>query len=163
MHTVDEFREATARATERGIGVVGHAILGLPGDGVEGARATADVLAECGVWGVKVHHLMVLRRTILEGWWRQGDVELLEPERYVEWLADFVERLHPEQVLHRVTGESPKEKLLAPHWDVSKNAVRAMLTRALQERGTRQGSNCLTTKPPYFTSNARAHGPANEA
>ena len=156
MHTVDVFREATARASERGIGVVGHAILGLPGDEVEGARVTADVLAECGVWGVKVHHLMVLRRTILEGWWRQGDVDLLEPERYVEWLADFVERLHPEQILHRVTGESPREKLLAPHWDVSKNAVRAMLTRTLEERGTRQGSSCLTEAQPFFTSGVRA-------
>jgi radical SAM protein (TIGR01212 family) len=155
MHTVDEFREATTRAAERGIGVVGHAILGLPGDGLDGAQKTADVLAECGVWGVKVHHLMVLRRTILEGWWRQGDVDLLEPERYVEWLADFVERLHPEQVLHRVTGESPKEKLLAPQWEVSKNAVRAMLTRALQERDTRQGSRCLTETAPFFTSGLR--------
>jgi len=155
LHTVDEFREATERAAERGIGVVGHAILGLPGDGREGARRTADVLAECGVWGVKVHHLMVLRRTILEGWWRQGDVELMEPERYVDWLADFVERLHPEQVLHRVTGESPPEKLLAPLWDVSKNAVRAMLTNRLKERDTRQGALCSATTTPFFTTGAR--------
>jgi len=152
MHTVDEFQEASARASARGIGVVGHAILGLPGDGLEGARRTAEVLAESGVWGVKVHHLMVLRRTILEGWWRQGDVELLDPEQYVEWLAEFVERLHPEQVIHRITGESPAEKLLAPRWDVSKNAVRSMLTRALQDRGTRQGSSCKAQTPPFFTS-----------
>jgi len=156
LHTVDEFREATSRAALRGIGVVGHAILGLPGDGREGARRTAEVLAECGVWGVKVHHLMVLRRTILEGWWRQGDVELLEPERYVDWLTDFVERLHPEQVLHRVTGESPPEKLLAPQWEVSKNAVRSMLTRELEARGSRQGSLCEGAPAPFFTESAKA-------
>ena len=152
MHTVDEFREAAARAAARGIGVVGHAILGLPGDGREGARRTADVLAESRVWGVKVHHLMVLRRTILEGWWRKGDVDLLSPEVYVDWLADFVERLHPDQVIHRVTGESPAEKLLGPAWGVSKNAVRGMLSRALAERGTRQGSECLVGEAPFFTS-----------
>ena len=93
---------------------------------------------------------MVLKRTILEGWWRKGDVETLTPEVYVDWLADFIERIHPKQVVHRVTGESPPEKLLAPSWDVSKNWVREQLTRTLTKRGTCQGSRCLSTPPPLF-------------
>jgi len=155
MHTVDEFYEASERAAARGIGVVGHAILGLPGDDREGAQRTAEVLAASQVWGVKVHHLMVLKRTILEGWWRQGDVETLSPEVYVEWLADFIERLHPDQIVHRVTGESPSEKLLAPHWEVSKNWVREQLTRTLALRGTEQGSKCTTKAPPLFARESR--------
>ena len=150
MHTVDEFFEASERAAERGLGVVGHAILGLPGDDRAGAQRTAEVLAASRAWGVKVHHLMVLKRTILEGWWRKGDVETLSPEVYVEWLADFIERLHPEQIVHRVTGESPPEKLLAPHWEVSKNWVREQLTRTLTQRGTEQGSHCKSEAQPLF-------------
>jgi radical SAM protein (TIGR01212 family) len=152
MHTVDEFQEAASRAAARGLGVVGHAILGLPGDGREGARRTADTLAASRAFGVKVHHLMVLRRTILEGWWRKGEVELLTPERYVDWLADFIEHLHPSQVIHRVTGESPPDKLLAPIWGASKNRIRQLLTDTLSTRGTEQGSACRTLEAPYFTS-----------
>ena len=159
MHTVDEFYEASERAAKRGIGVVGHAILGLPGDDRAGAQRTAEVLAASRVWGVKVHHLMILKRTILEGWWRKGDVETLAPEVYVEWLADFIERLHPEQIVHRVTGESPPEKLLAPHWEVSKNWVREQLTRTLSLRGTEQGTKCTSEAPPLFAHAQRQSSP----
>jgi hypothetical protein len=79
LHTVDEFRDAVRRARERGLLVVGHAILGLPGDGRTGARRTARVLAEAGVEGVKVHNLMVLARTQLAAMWRRGEVEVLDP------------------------------------------------------------------------------------
>jgi radical SAM superfamily enzyme len=83
---------------------------------------------------------MVLRRTQLAQWWKQGRVELLTPQEYVSWLADFVERLSPDQVLHRITGDSPAEDLLAPHWDLHKNAVRELLAGELRARGTRQGA-----------------------
>ncbi len=142
LHTVDEFLEAVHRCHERDFLTVGHAILGLPGDGRAGARRTAEVLARSGVSGVKVHHLMVLKRTQLEAWWKAGRVEPLTPETYVSWLADFVERLGPEQILHRITGDSPPEKLVAPHWKTHKSEIRELLEAELARRGTRQGSAC---------------------
>ena len=140
LHTVADFQDAVQRAHAHGLEVIGHAILGLPGDGRDGARRTAEVLAASGCSGVKVHHLMVLRRTVLEHWWREGRVEVLDPETYVAWLADFVERLGPEQVLHRLTGDSPSEELLAPIWPVHKNAIREHLAQELERRGTRQAA-----------------------
>jgi radical SAM protein (TIGR01212 family) len=140
LHSVADFEDCAARAKAAGLMVIAHAILGLPGDGRAGARRTAQVLARSAVDGVKVHHLMVLRRTQLAQWWKQGRVELLTPQEYVSWLADFVERLSPDQVLHRITGDSPAEDLLAPHWDLHKNAVRELLAGELRARGTRQGA-----------------------
>jgi radical SAM protein (TIGR01212 family) len=140
LHTLAEFEDSVARAHAAGLETIGHAILGLPGDGREGAHATATALRRAGCAGVKVHHLMVLRKTQMAHQWREGELAVLSPEEYVEWLADFVERLAPEQVLHRVTGEAPPEKLLAPLWEVHKTAVRERLTQTLQARGTRQGS-----------------------
>ena len=143
LHTLAEFDEAARRLGEAGLLGVGHAILGLPGDGREGARRTAEALARSGLSGIKVHHLMVLERTQLAHQWRQGEVDPLAVETYVEWLADFVERLHPEQVLHRMTGEAPGSVLLAPLWEADKNKVRHLLIRELEQRGTRQGSHFL--------------------
>ncbi len=140
LHTVTDFLDAVRRARGAGLSVVGHAILGLPGDGREGARRTATVLGESGVEGVKVHQLMVLKRTPLAHWWREGRVTPLDPETYVSWLADVVERLRPEQVLHRITGDAPAEVLLAPRWNVHKNAIRELLQQELARRGTRQGA-----------------------
>ena len=140
FHTVAEFDDAVRRVREAGLVAVGHAILGLPGDGREGARRTAAVLARSGVLGVKVHDLMVLRRTQLEKDWRAGRVAVLEPEEYVEWLADFVERLSPEQVLHRLTADAAAGERVAPRANLDKNEVRERLAATLAARGTRQGS-----------------------
>jgi uncharacterized protein len=143
-HSVDDFRGAVERAQARGLLVVGHAILGLPGDGRAGARRTAEVLAESGCAGIKVHQLMVLRRTIFEKRWRAGEIETLDERAYVEWLADFVERLRPEQVLHRITGDAPDADLLAPRWELDKNDLRNRLADELRRRGTRQGGRAGT-------------------
>ena len=70
----------------------------------------------------------------------RGEVAALALETYVDWLADFVERLAPEQVLHRLTGDAPEEQRLAPRWGVHKNAVRERLAAELRVRGSRQGS-----------------------
>ncbi|MFT7667852.1 MAG: radical SAM protein (TIGR01212 family) [Planctomycetota bacterium] len=139
-HTVDDFLVAVERVHRVGLQVVGHAILGIPGDGREGARRTADCLAQSGIAGIKVHNLMILRRTILEKWWRAGEVPVLEPAAYVSWLADFIERLHPDQIVHRMTGDAAPEELLAPLWDVRMNGIRHRLIQELEARGTRQGS-----------------------
>jgi radical SAM protein (TIGR01212 family) len=135
FHTVQDFLDAAERAKEAGLLVVGHAILGLPGDGREGARRTASVLARSAASGVKVHNLMVLRRTQLEKSWRAGEVEVLDLPTYVEWLADFVERLRTDQVLHRLTGDAAPEDLLAPAANFDKNEVRSRLAALLRSRG----------------------------
>jgi radical SAM protein (TIGR01212 family) len=146
LHTVEDFERAALRASARGLVVVAHAILGLPGDGREGARRTAEVIAGSAASGVKVHQMMVLERTVLAHWWRAGRVATLEPETYVQWLADFVERLRPDQALHRVVGNAPPEDLLAPLWPVHRNWVREELARELARRGTLQGALCAAVQ-----------------
>ncbi|MEX1024013.1 MAG: TIGR01212 family radical SAM protein [Planctomycetota bacterium] len=146
LHSVEEFEDAVARAHSAGVLVVGHAILGLPGDGREGARRTAAVLGRSRCEGVKVHQTMVLERTQLAAQWRRGDVQTLAVEDYVAWCADFLERLHPAQVVHRLQGDSPAEKLLAPLWPVAKNRVRELVNLELARRDTRQGSRFETLK-----------------
>lgn len=140
LHTLEEFHDAARRAGEAGLLRVAHAILGLPGDGREGARETARAVAHAGVEGVKVHQLMILKRTQMAHQWRQREIEVLDPETYVAWLADFVELLHEGQIVHRITGDSMEGKELAPLWGVSKNEVREMLVAELARRQTRQSS-----------------------
>lgn len=142
LHTTAEFEAAAARVRAAGLLCVAHAILGLPEDGRAGARRTAEVLARSGVEGVKVHQLMVLRKTAFAAEWRAGRLAVLDAHGYVDWLADFVERLEPAQVLHRLTADAPVEELLAPRWPLDKNDVRNLLEVELARRGTRQGALC---------------------
>jgi radical SAM protein (TIGR01212 family) len=148
LHTVAEFEDAVRRTRARRLLTVGHAILGLPGDGREGARRTAEVLARTGCEGVKVHQLMVLRKTVLEHWWRDGKVELLDEATYVDWLADFVERLAPEQVLHRLQADAEPPHLVAPAATPHPTAIREALEALLARRGTRQGAHRSANQAP---------------
>jgi hypothetical protein len=147
FHTLADFEDAAQRVKRRGFLLVGHAILGLPGDGRAGARETAAALRRARCDGVKVHHLMVLRRTQMEKAWRAGEIETLTLATYVDWLADFVERLAPEQVLHRLAGDSPAADLIAPDWTALKRDLRTALASELARRGTRQGAYCTSNEP----------------
>jgi uncharacterized protein len=157
FHTVADYEDAAARAHAAGLLVVGHAILGLPGDGRDGARATARALAASPAHGVKVHNLMVLRRTQLEKSWRDGEIEVLDAPTYVEWLADFVERLREDQVLHRITGDASDAERLAPERNFAKGEVRRELALELERRGTRQGS--LAETPPAASAGGQEQDP----
>jgi radical SAM superfamily enzyme len=87
-----------------------------------------------------VHNLMILRRTQLEKSWRAGEIEVLDERTYVEWLADFVERLREDQVLHRITGDASDAERLAPERNLEKGEVRRGLAAELVRRGARQGA-----------------------
>jgi hypothetical protein len=140
LHTAAEFQSAVRRAHAAGLLVVGHAILGLPGDGREGARRTAELLAAERVAGVKVHNVLVLKRTQLAARLGAGTFAPLDAPTYVDWLADFVERLLADQVLQRISADARAGELVAPHWEIDKNDLRRLLVQELARRGTRQGS-----------------------
>lgn len=141
LHSLQEFMDAAARVKAAGLLGVGHAILGLPGDGREGARATAQALARAPLSGIKVHQLMVLEKTQMAKQYKLGQLPLIDELTYIEWLADFVERLHPEQVLHRITGDAPRSSLIAPFPNLDKNRARELLGQTLRRRGSQQGSH----------------------
>jgi hypothetical protein len=54
-------------------------------------------------------------------------------------VADAIERLPPEVVIHRLTGEGPRERVLAPEWSFEKNRVLARIREILWSRGSTQG------------------------
>lgn len=137
-HDADTFRDAATRLRDRGIQVCAHVILGLPGESRDMMRRTARFLAGTGIDGVKIHHLQVLEGTPLAGMYRREPFPLLTPDRYVSLLADFLERIPPTVVVHRLVGDAEGD-LVAPRWDRSKGEIIAMLTEELRRRGSHQG------------------------
>jgi radical SAM protein (TIGR01212 family) len=141
-HDYATFLAAYAAARERGLRICVHVILGLPGEGRVDMLATADELARLAVDGVKIHLLHVLAGTPLGELYRQGAIEVLEQEAYVALAADFLERLHPATLVQRLTGDGPRELLLAPLWSLNKWEVLNAIDAELERRGSRQGDRC---------------------
>lgn len=139
-HDVACFTRAVQEAAARGLEVVAHVILGLPGEGPKETTATARYLAGLPLMGVKIHLLYIIRGSGLEQLYREGRYQPLTLEEYVHQAADFLELLPPNFVIHRLTGDPHPEELVGPEWCRDKHRVLQALKAELARRGTRQGS-----------------------
>ncbi|APG24880.1 MULTISPECIES: TIGR01212 family radical SAM protein [Syntrophotalea] len=133
------FTKAYAAARARGLRVCVHIILGLPGESRDDMLATADAMARLRIDGIKLHLLHILRGTPLGNLYQQGGIAVLEQEEYVSLVADVIERLPASTLIHRLTGDGPRETLLAPLWSLNKWEVLNAIEQELLRRGTCQG------------------------
>lgn len=141
-HNYEQFVDAIIRTKLRGLRVCVHVILGLPGETREMMMQTADALASLNIDGLKIHHLYVAEKTLLEKIYRDGQVDLLTMSKYVPLVGDFLERIPANVAIQRLTGELKGEYLVAPKWNVSKRAVLAAIEREFARRGSYQGELC---------------------
>jgi radical SAM protein (TIGR01212 family) len=137
------FLDAYQRAKQRNLQVCVHVILGLPGESREDILATAAEVARLKVDGIKLHLLHVLNGTPLGELYKQGQVPMLAMEEYIELAVDFVERLPPDTLIHRLTGDGPRDILLAPIWSMNKWEVLNGIDAELERRGSKQGDKYL--------------------
>jgi uncharacterized protein len=142
-HDYRTFLHAFAAARQRGLRVCVHVILGLPGEDRLQVLETADEMARLRVDGIKIHLLHVLSGTPLGDLYQQGKVAVLGQDDYVRLAVDFLERLHPDTLIQRLTGDGPRQRLLAPLWSVNKWEVLNAIDAELERRGTRQGSRWI--------------------
>ena len=133
------FDAAVRKLKSRGIEVIAHQIIGLPGETEEMIYDTARHIARSGCDGVKFHLLHVLRGTDLAADYEAGKFQTLEREEYFRLLSGCMERIRPDMVIHRLTGDGAKRDLIAPLWSGDKKAVLNALRRYLAEHGTEQG------------------------
>ncbi len=143
-HDYVTFAKAYSAARARGLRICVHVIIGLPGENRADMLATADLLAELQIDGVKLHLLHVLRNTPLGELYAEGRFQLLAMDEYVELVVDVMERLHPATLIHRLTGDGPRDQLLAPNWSINKWEVLNAIDAEFARRGTRQGARCRT-------------------
>lgn len=148
-HDATDFESAvTQLAALPGVLPIAHMILGLPGEDAPMMRASFRWIARLPLHGVKIHHLQVVRDTPLEDDYRAGRIQLITQADYVPLLADVLEELPADFVIHRLVGDQPAPVLLAPRWTWSKQQVRQALVNEFKRRGTRQGARaggCQTT------------------
>jgi radical SAM protein (TIGR01212 family) len=139
-HDFASFEHSARSCKNKGIRVCTHIILGLPGESSTDMLATAGILNDLDVDGVKIHLLHVMKDTPLEEIFRQGKVKLMDRDEYVGLVCDFLERLKPEISIQRLTGDGGRDHLIAPLWSLQKFEVLNAIDYELERRGTRQGS-----------------------
>lgn len=133
------FDQAVLQLRRLHIDVIVHTILGLPGEGTAQVLETISYLNRAGIQGIKLHLLHILKGTELAGLYKTGECSVMTLEEYVELILLCLEHLSPEITIHRLTGDGPKDLLLAPLWSSKKRTVLNTIHQELKIKSTWQG------------------------
>lgn len=154
-HGVREFIDAVERAKARELRLCTHLILGFPGESRDDMLRTPELLNRLQIDGIKLHNLHVIKNTPLEKFYLAGQVPLFSRAEYVALIVDFLERLNPNMIIHRLSGETYRAITVAPEWSIDKLGVHNAILEALESRDAWQGrlfsgENDGAAHPPYF-------------
>ena len=133
------FEKAVRRLRLLGIEVIVHTILGLPGEDHARILDTVSYLNTCDIQGIKLQLLHILKNTDLAVYYEQNPFPVMEMEEYIHLVVDCVERLSPDIVIHRLTGDGPGDLLMAPLWSQQKRTILNRIHAAFRSRDTWQG------------------------
>lgn len=138
-YKLDVFEEALEKLNKRNIDVVVHAIFGLPGETHEDMLNTVKFIADRQIKGIKFHLLHLMEDTPLVKLYEKGKLKFLEQEEYVDLVCKSITMLPQDMVIHRLTGDAPRDLLIGPMWSLKKWEVLNAIDRKFIENNWYQG------------------------
>ncbi len=139
-YKTEVFDRAVKILGEYGIPVVAHMIIGLPGETGDDAVNTAKHISKLGVFGIKIHSIYVMEGTLLADMYKEKRYTPPTLDEFCDAAAHALGYIDKSIVIHRLTGDCPKDLLLAPEWNKDKYKIIEEITRKMQELGISQGS-----------------------
>lgn len=122
------------------IEVITHMIVGLPGEDMSDAIATARFIGASGVNGIKIHSIYVSKGTLLAEMYNKKLYTPPTLEEYVRTVGEIIAILPKDMIIHRMTGDCPPGLLIAPKWNGDKNAMIDGINKYLADNELYQGA-----------------------
>ncbi len=138
-YTLDIFEDALGRLRRKNIDVVVHTIFGLPGESREDMLNTIKYLANKDIQGIKIHLLHLLKGTPLVKLYEQGKLRFLEKDEYIDLVCEAITLLPESIVIHRLTGDAPRNLIIGPMWSLKKWEVLNDIDKKLNDEELYQG------------------------
>jgi radical SAM protein (TIGR01212 family) len=138
-YDLNVFEESLEKLRKRGIDVVVHTIFGLPGEGEKDMLDTIDYIAHKDIKGIKMHLLHLMKNTPLVNLYEKGELSFLKEEQYIDIICKSITMLPKEMVIHRLTGDAPRDLLIEPKWSLKKWEILNEIDRNLVEENLYQG------------------------
>ncbi|MCK4466574.1 MAG: TIGR01212 family radical SAM protein [Bacteroidales bacterium] len=141
-HTFEQSVYAIEETAKRGIRTGAHLIFGLPGETRKEMLDEAGIISRLPLDNVKFHQLQIIKETAMEREYKRAheNFDLFSWEEYLEFLIQFLERLNPEFVVERFTGEAPPRFLAGSRWGLKRtDQILNLIEQRLEEKDTWQG------------------------
>lgn len=140
-YSLETFTKAVKLLNKYKIEVVVHIMIGLPKEKIEDIENTVKYINSLNIQGIKIHSTYVAKDTILEKWYKKGKYIPLTLDEYFNKLLYVITHLRKDIVIHRITGDAPKDLLVAPTWNVHKKWVLNGLDKIMEEQDRFQGDS----------------------
>ena len=138
-YSSEDFINAVALLNKYDIDVVCHIMVGLPNEDLTDLENTVKFLNEHKLQGIKIHSTYVVKNTELEKMYNAGKYNPISLENYLDALVFIITHINPNFIIHRISGDAPKELLVAPEWNLHKKLVLNGLDKIMRERNLWQG------------------------
>lgn len=146
-HTASDFARTVERVKGKGLKILAHVIIGLPGEGEKEILDTAGFVTDLGLDGVKIHSLYVPEGTELAAMHEQGRFSCQSQDEYVALAVKFLENISENMIVHRLTGDPDPSRLVAPQWSLDKHRTLALIRERLEKMDTWQGKQRGAGRP----------------
>ena len=138
-YTSSQFTEAVKILNKYNIDVIVHIMIGLPGETKKDIINTVNFVNSHKIQGIKIHSTYVVENTVLADMYKNGEYEPLDLDDYIETLIDIMTHLNPNFVIHRISGDAPKDILVAPYWNSHKMWILHGFEKKFRARNLWQG------------------------
>lgn len=140
-YRLEVYEDAIRRLKERNIDFVTHCIFGLPGETKEDMLRSVDYIAHSGSKGIKFHLLHLMKHTPMVKLYERGELEFLSQDDYIDLICKSIAMLPEDMVVHRLTGDAPRDLLIGPMWSLKKWEVLNAIDKALVDNEIYQGKD----------------------
>lgn len=138
-YSLETFTKAVKLLNKYKIDVVAHIMIGLPNETNEDIENTIKYINRLNIQGIKIHSTYVAKNTALEKWYVDGKYTPLSLEEYLNKLVYIITHLRKDIIIHRISGDAPKDLLVVPSWNIHKKWVLNGLDKIMKEQNRFQG------------------------
>lgn len=118
-----DFTNAISILNKYNIDIVSHIMVGLPNETFEDIKNTVEFINKHNIQGLKIHSTYVVEHTQLYQLYKEENYSPISLEYYLECLCYIITHISPEVVIHRISGDAPKDILVAPSWNLHKKWI----------------------------------------
>jgi len=138
-YSSEQFSNAVALLNKYNIDVVTHIMVGLPSENFDDLKNTVSFINAHHIQGLKIHCTYVVENTVLADMLHSRKYEPISLDYYLECVAFVLTHINPDIVIHRVSGDAPKDLLIAPEWNSHKKWIINGLYKLMSEQNLWQG------------------------
>lgn len=138
-YTNEDFINAVTILRKYNIEIVTHIMVGLPGETHKDIVNSVNFVNNLDIQGLKIHSTYVTNDTKLNDMYENNQYSPITLEYYLDELCYIITHLRKDIILHRISGDAPKDMLVAPSWNSHKKLVLNGIDKILREKDLYQG------------------------